>query len=59
MTTKVIITYPEPGHAPSVNVMAWPASGPAQGYILATLKPGESTAQYVHSGQRIMIEEVQ
>lgn len=60
MTTKVFILYPEDGsHASAVEIYA---TGDALGHtgdrrpaLLARLKPGESTHQYVHSGQQLLV----
>ena len=61
MTTKVVITYPEPGHSEAVEVYA--RNGALDGneieYLVATLKPGQSIEQYVvHGNQDLVIKEV-
>lgn len=58
MTTRVVITYPEPGHAPEVEVYGRTPNYGGLESLLATLKPGESTEQYVHSHQDLVIKEV-
>jgi hypothetical protein len=57
MTTRVMITYPEPGHAPEVGVYVHSPDGSIE-YLLTKLKAGESTEQYVHSGQELLIKEI-
>lgn len=59
MTTRVRITYPTDGtHAPEVEVRGvYPHNTGVDQTLLATLKPGQTTDQYVHFNQHIMIVE--
>jgi len=56
MTTRVIIELPDNNHADEIDIFTMDKNGLLIS-ILATLKQGERTEQYVHSGQDLVIVE--
>lgn len=59
MTTKVTIELPIGSHAPAIKVFALQRGAHVQTepQLLAVLERGESTEQYVHFEQDILIKE--
>jgi hypothetical protein len=56
MTTKVIIQFPDNNHAQEIEVYCQSPDSSIE-YLLTTLKQGESTEQYVHAMQNLLIVE--